>query len=68
MKTCWMCKHFDYTEGSRGYSEYTPGSNFSMRCGKGHWKFSNETSEKEFVSNFKMANKCKDYEKCKKDW
>jgi hypothetical protein len=60
-----MCKHFVYSEGGRGYSERTPGWDFSMGCGLHHWEFdTRDTSKKEFVSYLKSANTCKDYEKC----
>lgn len=36
-KGCHSCKHLDLNPGEPGYSGWTPGSNMSFECLKGHW-------------------------------
>jgi hypothetical protein len=64
MRLCWLCKHFDFEEGSPHCSEVTPGYDFHMRCGKSHWDFNNtKSSEEDFKRYLTMATKCEDYKK-----
>lgn len=37
--TCFFCSHFSLDTGSPGYSEWTPGDEFSMECFKGVWRY-----------------------------
>ena len=62
VKACWFCPHFNYSSGDRGYSEMTPGYDFSMRCGKNLWEFDPYmTSQEEFGEYLMKANTCKFY-------
>lgn len=62
-KSCVNCVWFVYTLGDRGYSEYTPGWDFSMSCGKNVWDFDSfETTEEEHCRNMLTANTCEHYE------
>jgi hypothetical protein len=60
---CWNCKHIYMQPAEPGYSEYTPGSDVSISCRKGHWDFDAcETSEEKARELFRTANNCKDFE------
>lgn len=39
-QTCLGCMHFDFSSGSPGYSEWTPGSDAVIRCDLGYWDYS----------------------------
>ena len=59
---CIRCDHFNMYSGCPGYSEYTPGHNMGMSCGKHHWDFdSYETSQDEFRKMMETAETCGDY-------
>ena len=60
-KICLACKHFSFDGGMRGYSSWTPGSDMSVSCDKGHWNAFEETAEMFFRDNL-MARDCPDYE------
>jgi len=63
MRTCYGCKYFDVTTGAHGYSEYTPGWDWSMNCFKDHWSFDGfEDGTNEFGKKLDTANTCADYE------
>ena len=36
-RLCVLCKHFDFSGGSPGYSELTPGDSGDMSCDKKVW-------------------------------
>lgn len=62
-KLCLWCKYFYLTVGSPGYSEYTPGSDFSMDCGKSHWDYKGVSdSENHYRECLLAAQVCPDYE------
>lgn len=65
-KLCLGCKHFLFTTGEHGYSEMTPGTDFSMECMKNHFKPSldhgRDISNEEFARRINMATECKDFE------
>jgi len=61
-KLCWFCTQFGYTEASGGYSEYTPGEDFSICCYKRHWNFSPyQTTQEEFGKMLSTARTCPDF-------
>jgi hypothetical protein len=61
-KLCWFCKYFYYSQAEPDYSEYTPGTEFSMECGKGHWRFNAyRTSQEEFGRILATAQMCEDF-------
>ena len=62
-KMCWWCKNFYYSRGEPGWSEYTPGSDFSIECLKSHWAFEQDsTSKDEFRNMISHAVDCADFE------
>ena len=66
IKACWFCRHFDYMMADAGYSEYTPGHEFMMSCGKNRWTFDAfTTGQDEFGAMLSSANTCPDYEEQK---
>ena len=58
---CLWCKHYYLSLGSPGYSEYTPGSDFSMDCEKSHWRFKEHDSEARYRDCILTALRCPDY-------
>ena len=62
-KICLFCKWFYFTAGTKGWSEYTPGSEMDIGCEKDHWDVCVE-EDREYMLREKMlrARKCKDYE------
>lgn len=64
-KLCVFCKHWDFYGGSQGYSEYTPGSEASMNCNKGHYgrhfDLLNISGEDGFRAQILKAETCPDY-------
>jgi len=61
-KLCWFCIHFYYNQASPDYSEYTPGDDFSISCGKNHWDFNAyRTSQEEFGKMLSTARTCPDF-------
>lgn len=62
-KMCWWCKHFNYSEGSPGYSDMTPGYDVDMGCNLGKWLFdSTNTSAQELRNYLYHAVDCSDFE------
>jgi len=59
--TCLHCKHFDFSWGERGYSEYTPGSPASMECYKRHFSYGDDDYET-LRQIFYQHLGCKDFE------
>lgn len=63
-KVCWFCKYFRYYQADAGWSEETPGSDFSIDCVKNHWKFDPYvTSQEEFGKILSTAETCEDFKK-----
>lgn len=61
-KNCMLCEHWEFDGGSPEYSEWTPGSDWSMECHKNIWKCDkNYMTKKEFVRCMKHAEKCAFY-------
>lgn len=61
-ETCIMCKHWSFMSGSPGYSEYTPGTDWDMGCGKKIWNTGDEyITETEFRSLINHAKTCDEY-------
>lgn len=59
MKLCLFCNSFKFFEGSRGYSEYTPGSEGYLGCGLNIWSVNvNYDKEEEYRNGLEMATKC----------
>jgi hypothetical protein len=62
-KLCYACKHFEFDPGEPGYSEYTPGSDAHMSCGKDHWCLDNMGyGGKSLAEHLERAKTCKDFE------
>ena len=58
-----MCKHFDYSNYDQGYSEWTPGSDFSIGCYKDKWNFDPSTDGPVQLRNCLLtARTCDDFE------
>lgn len=60
-RLCIYCKHFSIDLGEPGYSEYTPGSDFSIDCRKKKWEFNPFGSETEYRLCIVAAQKCDEY-------
>ncbi len=59
---CWSCKHFSFSCGDAGYSEYTPGYDAAMSCGKNVWDFHfNNASQADLENTLKTAEDCKKF-------
>lgn len=59
MRTCLECKHFRVWAADPGYSEYTPGSDFSMVCEKDKWNFdAYEAYLEDFRKMLRTAETC----------
>lgn len=50
MRPCYHCEFFDFSAGSPGYSEMTPGSDASATCYKNHWVYDTIDG---FATNFR---------------
>jgi hypothetical protein len=62
-RTCILCKHLKFLTGEASYSEYTPGYDAEMSCGKGHWEFDfMYNSENEYRLTLLSAVMCEDFE------
>lgn len=60
---CWSCKHFSFSSGDAGYSEYTTGYAASMGCDESVWDFSfNNSSQEELERVLKTAETCPKFE------
>lgn len=68
IKSCWECKHLNYesgSEGSRGYSEFTPGTEGCLpilECRLKHFEvdFAND-SDTQFRTKILSAETCTDF-------
>jgi hypothetical protein len=59
---CWFCEYFIYSKATEDWSEDTPGSDFSLACGKGHWEFDVfNTTQAQFAAILSTALTCKDF-------
>lgn len=62
MKICLLCKNISMDMGSRGYSEYTPGSEWCFECSKCHWSMGGEdTTDDQYRKDILTATNCSDY-------
>lgn len=62
-KTCLLCKHFHWTVGDYGYSEYTPGYDATMGCGEKKWDIDfYEDYEPTFRKKMLQAETCDAFE------
>ncbi len=63
-RLCLFCTHFFLDAGEPGYSEYTPGSNFTCGCYMRHWDIEeyDGTGTYNFFNFMRSAINCKDYE------
>lgn len=60
---CWFCKHFLFTPGERGYSEWTPGSQAAFDCLKDVWEIDLEDeTEETFRQKLSTAATCPKFE------
>lgn len=65
-RLCSYCKHWYFSAGGRGYSELTPGYDWSMNCMKGHWELNGyDVTAEEMRTTFELAAKCKDFTEMK---
>ena len=63
MKNCWECVHLNWSNGSPGYSEMTPGYPPDLHCGKRHWEFDMECITEEHArKKLRTAETCTDFE------
>lgn len=62
-RTCFGCKHFNFSQSDPGYSEYTPGSDASLVCLKNVWDISlwRDTEKSLYDKIVKMAATCPHY-------
>lgn len=61
-RICWSCRHVLFDTGEPGYSEYTPGSEMSLSCGRGYWEFHQyEDSLAVFREKLQSAERCADF-------
>ena len=66
-RICWLCEHIRFSNGSPGYSEQTPGSDFWLECGKGYWEFDNhDDGLDEFRQQLEAAETCGDFSERKR--
>lgn len=62
-KTCLLCKHFRLSNSDSGYSEDTPGTDFSIECCKNYWRFyPGSVSQEEMAKMLATAETCSDYQ------
>jgi hypothetical protein len=62
-KTCMLCKYWYFDGGSPGYSEYTPGIDWSMLCNEGVWDCDDKyITVGGFRSIMKKAESCSKFE------
>jgi hypothetical protein len=65
-RTCISCDYWRFDAGSEGYSELTPGWNWSSYCGKNHWSADGvNESEEGYRDKLLTAGDCKDFEQRK---
>lgn len=58
-RVCWSCRHLVFLSGTGGYSEFTPGSDFALYCGKDYWRFENcSDTLREFRNKLQRAEQC----------
>ena len=61
-KICWGCEHIYFSHSSPGYSELTPGSEFSLECDKRHWTFDTDNDGREQLRKCLLtAETCPDW-------
>lgn len=60
--TCLCCANAYYSEGSPGYSEYTPGSPASMSCRRGRWEFDDCITSDLIQFMHDTGRRCSDFE------
>jgi hypothetical protein len=58
--TCWECRHIDFTSGSPGYSEYTPGEDARLACNLNHWSMYDLDMNNEKIFS---AETCADFQR-----
>lgn len=63
VRLCWFCRHFDYDQGSPGYSELTPGEEASIGCLKDKWRFNfYHDDQAAFAAAIQYARKCDEFD------
>ncbi len=67
-KICLFCEHFNMDMAEQGYSEVTPGRDFSMECFKNKWEYKTFGTEVEYYTCIITARKCSDYAFNPKIW
>jgi hypothetical protein len=61
-RICWLCEHIYLSPGECGYSEYTPGSDMVLECGKQYWDFDTTGDGlAELKSKLMSAERCRDF-------
>ena len=61
-KICILCKHWYFSSGEPGYSEYTPGADSDTGCYKDHWEIRTYYDEtKEYRQKLLSAQTCPDF-------
>jgi hypothetical protein len=57
-----MCKHFNIETADPGWSEYTPGRDWSMTCSKNKWEFDSiMDGVEQFSKVLNTANDCDEF-------
>lgn len=60
-KGCHSCKYFDLNTGSPGCSEWTPGTDMSFECLKGHWSLRVGDPAEDMRRGLEHGLTCPDY-------
>ena len=64
--TCISCRHWHWSAGERGYSDMTPGCNWSMTCT--HWNmhyhfYGFDVTQDQYRQALERARTCPDFER-----
>ena len=61
-RNCVNCIHWRWHSGQGGYSDLTPGTDWSSHCSRGHWEMEGDgVSDDQFRDNMRWARRCSDY-------
>ena len=62
---CFGCKHFKFVQSTPDWSEWTPGADASIRCGRDHFDgdpYLDDMTEHRFYQRIRQAEACHDFE------
>jgi len=60
-RTCVTCQHLDFSRGSPGYSERTPGTPMHLECSHNLWEYKDAEDADDLRKCFLIAELCPDY-------